>query len=207
MIRINLASRSQAIADATRMTAISADGGEFLDQQDLQKQGAIRIFMILIGPLCLFAYQNYSIPQKKAAIRTATNQLAEIEKKNNAAKSAVEETKKFRELETRLQNQIQTIDNLRQERLNEVKLLDWVQKNIPEKLWLGRVDVKENRMDFQGSAETDAELTAFMDILSRHELIATVNLIKSSEQQSGPLIIKKFEIQCGLKPKGLGVVK
>ena len=206
MIKINLASKSQAIADATRMTSMNTEEGEqLIDQQDLQKQGLFRLVVMFVGPLSLMAYQNYNIPQKRNTLRAAQSQLSQLEQKNNSAKTAVEETKKFRELESKLQSQIQTIDNLRQERFNEVKLLDWVQQQMPEKLWLTRIEMKDQRMDFQGIAETDAELTAFMDILGRSPLIASVNLIKSTEQQSGPLIIKKFEIQCALKVKELAV--
>ena len=199
MIRVNLAVRSQAVIDATRLTAIAADNTDAVDQQDIQKQGLYRLLVVLIGPLALLGYERIVIPQKKSELRSHQVRLSEYEQKNNAAKSAVEETKKFKDDETRLQNQIQTIESLRKERLNEVKILSAIQQQIPEKLWLSRVELKGEVLNLQGVSATDAEITAFMDSLSQHGLIASVDLIKSTEQQSGSLIVKRFEIRCGVK--------
>jgi hypothetical protein len=38
-----------------------------------------------------------------------------------------------------------------------------------------------------------------MDKLSQYKLIASVDLIKSAEQQVSNVILKKFEIKCGIR--------
>jgi Tfp pilus assembly protein PilN len=199
MIRVNLAVRSQAVIDATRMTSIAADMGDSIGQQDLQKQGLYRLLLLLLGPLALIGMERMILPQKTSQLRRAQAQLSELEAKNLAAKSALEETRKFKELETKIQNQIQTIEGLRQERLNEVKLLSLIQEEIPEKLWLSRLEIRTDQLILQGTSATDAEMTSFMDNLSKQSLISSVDLIKSSEVQVSNVIVKKFEIRCGIR--------
>ncbi|MEI7973033.1 MAG: PilN domain-containing protein, partial [Bdellovibrio sp.] len=188
-------------------TSIAADMGDSIGQQDLQKQGLFRLLLLLLGPLALIGMERMIIPQKTSQLRRSQAQLAELEAKNIAAKSALGETKKFKDLEAKIQNQIQTIEGLRKKRLNEVKLLSAIQEEIPEKLWLSKLEIRSDQLILQGTSATDAEMTSFMDNLSKQSLISSVDLIKSSEGQISNVIVKKFEIRCGIRldaPEGVG---
>ncbi len=202
MIKINLAGKAPRSFEGTNVgiTAIAGGGGdlEMVSSSDLQKQGVLRLVGLLLGPMALFAFQSYNLPGKSAKLAQVQSELSRLESRNLLAKNAVDEYKKFKENETKLQAQISTIDGLRKDRQNEVQLLDLIQKQIPEKMWLSKLEIREGKINFQGVAYTDSELTGFMEALSRSPLISKVNLIKSTEQTSGSLIVKKFDIECAL---------
>ena len=118
--------------------------------------------------------------------------------KNEQAKGAVAETKKFKEDQEKLQKQIDTLEGLRKERLREVKVMDNLQKDIPEKVWLTKVDFQETKLVISGLAIADSELTTFMENLSGSVFLHDVALLRSSEQPSEGGVLKKFDISCAL---------
>jgi type IV pilus assembly protein PilN len=193
MIRINLMS--------SQIAPSSMEGAEgFADfEQDasqVEKQGALRLVMILILPLALILYENQNLPDLKTQLRNQNKRMQELTKKNQEAKSAVEEIAKFKEDQTRLQNQIDTLESLQKERLREVKILDNIQRDIPKKVWLSRVEFKEGNIMIAGSASTDLELTLFMENLSRSVFLQNVDLVKSVDVTGDASGLKQFEIVC-----------
>lgn len=195
MIRINLAT--------AQMPAQKLDGVESFevadgDTQKLQSQGAMRGLMIFILPLALYAWEFQNIPELKQKLRSKSTLLESLTVKNDQAKGAVEEIKKFKEDEARLQKQIDTLDGLQRERLREVKILDNIQKDIPEKVWFNRLDFNEGKLTLSGVAVSDSDLTLLMENLSKSVFLSEVNLVKSTELPGEKRTLKKFEIVCVL---------
>lgn len=167
-----------------------AAGGD----KEIQKQGAIRLFVLLLVPIAIYAYELQSIPELQRTVQRKRAVLATLKTKNGQAKGAVEEIKKFKEDQVKLQRQIDTLETLRKERLKEVKILDNLQKDIPDKVWLTKVDLSSGKIVLAGLATADAELTGFMENLSRSVFLREVNLVRSSEQASDSGVLKRFEI-------------
>ncbi|MEZ0390830.1 MAG: PilN domain-containing protein, partial [Pseudobdellovibrionaceae bacterium] len=86
--------------------------------------------------------------------------------------------------------------SLQRERLREVKILDNLQKDIPEKVWLERLEFKDTNLMISGKAISDGELTNFMENLSKSVFLKEVNLLKSSELSTDRGMLKQFEIVC-----------
>ena len=199
MIRINLAkgkAKIAANADSTQTrTFASSDGGG--DDSQLRRALIVRIALILLGPLLLFVYEQQTLPSLSSRLRQKNQELTTLTLKNNQAREAVSQTKKYKNEQDVLQTQINTIEGLKKDRLREVKVLDFMQKDMPAKLWLTRMELVEGKLDIQGIASTDAELTLFMDNLSRSAYLKEVSLVRSvdySQKEYGA--VKKFEISC-----------
>lgn len=170
------------------------------DNKEIQKQGFLRLFVILILPAILYTYQNQNIPVLQAKLQSKRNLLQTLTSKNEQAKNAVEEIKKFKEDQAQLQKQITTLESLRKDRLREVKILDNLQKDLPEKIWLSKINLEANRMQISGTTVSDLELSSFMDNLSKSIFLKRVNLIRSSDLPfNGGLQTKSFEISCDLE--------
>lgn len=201
MIRINLARGLPPIG--TGASAVegldafeAAAAGE--DSSQVDRQGAMRLLMILLVPLALYGYEYMNLPELSAKLRSKNTLLTSLTQKNEQAKGAVEEIKKFKEDQARLQKQIDTLDGLQKERLREVKILDNLQKDIPEKLWLTKIEFQEINLIIAGVTTSDSELTALMENLSKSVFLKEVNLVRSSESQTERGLVKKFEIVCVL---------
>ena len=95
-----------------------------------------------------------------------------------------------------LQKQIDTLEGLQRERLREVKILDNLQKDIPEKVWLTRMEFADANLRIAGAATADIEVSTFMDNLGRSVFLKDVSLVKSTNEESERGIFKVFEILC-----------
>lgn len=197
MIRINLLS-SSAMAGGGAGTSIASGGEMSVEARDIQRQGMMRLMVILLFPAALYAYEYIHIPDLQQRLNSKQNVLRDLQAKNEQAKTAVEEIQKFNEEKGRLQKQIDALDSLRRDRQKEVKILDSIQKDIPEKVWLTRVELKENDILLDGMTTADPELTSFMETLSKSVFYKSVNLIRSQEQQSDKGVLKSFEVSCNI---------
>ena len=197
MIRINL-------VNGKKISASTAPSGEEIlsnaEAKEVQKQGLLRLFVILILPLLLYLYEFQNLPELRARVQSKRNLLNSLTQKNAQAKTAVEEIKKFKIDQAQLQKQITTLESLRKERLREVKILDNLQKDTHEKVWITKVSVDARRLTISGVTLGDLELSAFMDVLSRSIFLTRVNLVRSADLPfSGGVQTKSFEIVCELE--------
>lgn len=198
MIKINLASKKTSTAWTARGQNPSAsdamDSGDFAT---IRSQAIKNLVIILIGPIGLFLYEQTLIPDLQAKVNALMNEQRVLTEKNTKASEAVTQTTKFRKEQEALQAQINSIESLKKERMREVKILDFIQKDIPEKMWLTKLELIEGKFQIEGLAVTDSELTQFMDVLSRSAYLKEVSLIRSSDSSSKNFgQVKKFEISC-----------
>lgn len=200
MIRINLAKSSRG----QESQAIAGLGTDTSGSSEIQRQGLLRLAVLLLCPLALWVYELQLIPDLQSKLASKRNVLESLKQKNEKAKGAVEEIKKFKEDQTKLQKQIDTLEGLRRERLKEVKVMDNLQKDIPEKVWLTKLDFQETKLTLSGLATADTELTLFMETLSKSVFLHEVSLVRSSEQPSENGILKKFDISCAIDVQSPG---
>jgi type IV pilus assembly protein PilN len=189
MIKINL-------AQGTAKTAIvtgESDLGEFSDR-DMLIQAFLRLIILMLGPLALYLYEGQILPEKTALLSQKQQVLASLMQKNESAKNAVEEVKKFEADRALIQAQIDIIDGLKKEKMREIKILDLVQKDLPEKMWLTKLEYRNNEFIFNGFAGTDGDLTQFMDTLSKSIYVKDVNLKKSADKVISGSNLKEFSI-------------
>ncbi len=194
MIRINLA-KSIPIATVANNAEVM-EGNLELGSQDIQKQGMIRLAVMLLFPLGLLVYEKQNIPDLQRTFKQKTAELNKLQAKNNAAKGAVEEILKFNEDKEKLQNQVDTLENLQKDRLREVKILDNIQKDIPEKVWLKRIEFKDTELKIFGTSTGDPEIASFVDNLSKMVFLTSVIPVKSADEVSDKGIFKTFELSC-----------
>lgn len=205
MIKINLAKELQpkkkGLFGSGEPKLESFDSAEATGEAaDLKKALIVRLVMLLAGPAALFIYQDMNIPPKVARTAQLNQELATLTAKNQQAAASVSEIKKFEKEEEKLKAQIIVIENLQKDRLKEVRVLDYVQREIPEKVWLNRMGLADGRMVIEGMATGDSELTNFMDGLQGSAYLKEVSLVRSNEvslPDSG--VVRKFEISCLLE--------
>lgn len=186
MIRINLVTKGAPTAAGSE--------GVVEDLKDLQKKGALNLLIILAGPLALFGYDYVKIPELQSQVRRATTELNKLKEENAKAKTALDEKNRFEQDRIKLQTQIRSIESLSADRIKEVRLLDSIQRDLPQKVWLTRVEIKDNRLNLQGLAISDLDLTSLMEILSQSVFLKEVRLIRSAEQASPQGVLKTFQV-------------
>lgn len=197
MIKINL--KVSGIGSVSGISGSEVNISMGSEEVEIQKQGFFRLLIILLGPLALYLWQIQNIPGIQTQLRNKQTVLEELVNKNESAKSAVEEIKKYKTDELKLKEQINTIENLRKDRMREVRILDLIQREMPEKMWLTRIEMRENKINITGFAATDSELTQFMDILSKSVFMQDVSLVRTTEKNIEGSTLKDFSIGATLK--------
>ncbi len=192
MIRVNLNLDAKALRMATDT------GEDIVDQAILQREGIKRLVIILLIPVGLIVYERQNIPELQSKISSKNAYIVELSSKNAKARGAVSEITKFKEDQAKLQAQIDSIEILRKQRMREVQILDTIQKETPSKLWLSKIDLKEDKLQLNGYATSDLDVSMFMEALSRSVFLQQVNLIKSEERTESGTTLKYFTIDCAL---------
>ncbi len=195
MIKINLVKKAPKSESATGMD-VDLDFGKMPDRE-VSTQAIVKLLIILIGPLGLWMYSDMIlIPDKMELISAKQKNLDELTQKNNAAASAVAEMKSFEQDEARLKEQINVIENLRKDRMREVKVLDVVQREMPEHMWLTKVELNSGKIRLEGVAGNNMDRNQLIDSLNKSNLVKDVNLLKTNEELIDGNKVENFSIDC-----------
>ncbi|WP_413288692.1 PilN domain-containing protein [Bdellovibrio sp. HCB337] len=197
MIRINLAT-TRHMSAAMPGTAAAEGGGDTQVSEQTRREGLTKLLVILMAPAALFFYEQQNIPTIQAEMARKQNALMELQTYNAQAENAVNEIKKFKEDEKKIQARIAALEKIAKDRFREVKVLDLFQQVIPERVWFTRVDIKEGRILLAGFSTSDVDISTFMDSLSKSVFLQEVVLVSSSEHIQDNMTLKKFEISCVL---------
>lgn len=200
MIKINLLTAQKGVASVGGAipSLEGAEGFGAVSEGDLRKQALTKLLFMCLFPAILFGIEMQIVPGKKTELASRQAILNQLLQDNEKAKKAAEEITKSESEQKKVQGQINSIESVRKGRLLEVKVLDSLQRTIPGKIWLQRIDYSVGKISMSGSAVTDIALTGFMDSLGKNTFFKDVNLVRSNEQvdeQTG-MTVKKFEVSC-----------
>ncbi len=155
-----------------------------------------RVLIMLVGPIGLYFYSDMMvIPNKIALIEINRSKLNEFINKNNSAASAVMEMKNFQRSETRLKEQIEAIENLRRDRLREVKILDLIQREMPEQMWLTKVEYTGEQIRLDGVANSSMQRNQLVEALNKSDQLQDINILRSSEETIENRKVEVFSLE------------
>lgn len=198
MIRINLA-KGMAVAGGAGAAASAAEVAE----KSVRRTALRNVVLLIIGPLFLMVLEQQMMTEKRGALKSVRLKLTDAQEKNAAAKGAMDEIRKIKAEQEKVQTQIRSLEGVRKPKGQDVKLLEYIRQSIPEHVWLDRLETGDNHVQIKGFAVTDSDLTIFMDALSRSNFLKEVNLLRSQDQNMPEFgSVKRFELACLLE--GLG---
>jgi type IV pilus assembly protein PilN len=181
--------------------AAGSDMGEFdFGLQISNRQLIVNLVLLLLGPIVMFLHQDSNLPPKQARLNQINTELSSLQAKNTQAAASVDEIKRYEKEQEKLEFQIKAINRLQKDRLREVRVLDYIQREIPERVWLSKLELNDNKMTISGTATADTELTNFMENLQKSAYLKDVNLLRSTEATVPEMgVVRKFEISCLLE--------
>lgn len=195
MIKINLAPQSQASSSS----ALGVTDSSLLSAQELRSEALKRLVILVIGPLALYFYEAQNIDAKYVDLNAKNAELTTLQAYNSKQANSVAEIKKFKEDEALIEARIAAVEKISKDRNREIRVLDLLQTVIPEKAWLTRIQVFPDRVNIQGLALGDAEVSSFLDALTKSVFLIDVNLVSSSEVIKEGIPLRSFEISCLLE--------
>ena len=171
-----------------------------VDQKELQKQGLVKLVLIMLPAVALYAYEAQSIPtlvSERGALRSS---LSNLKSYNSKSEASVREIKKFKSDENRIQQRIEALQRLSKSRTNEIKILKLLGDVIPEKAWLNTVTIAQNRVNIVGLAMNNSEVNNFSEKLKSNILVADLQLVRIAEERvENRPPLTRFEFNCLLE--------
>ena len=199
MIKINLASASSISPGSASLSSMGVSSDGFISPELARKEALKRLVLLLVGPLALIIYENQNLPAKQAELNAKTTMLSELQNYNSRQAASVAEIKKFKEDEALIEARIAALEKISVDRQREIRVMELLQTVIPEKSWVTRVQINPERVNIQGMALSDFEVSTFLDSLTKSAFLLDVNLLNSSEVVEDGVTLKKFEISCLLE--------
>lgn len=199
MIKINLASSASIGTGPSLGASLGISSDSFLSPDQIRKEAMKRLVLLLVGPLALYIYENQNIPAKVADLNAKNQVLAELQSYNSKQAASVAEIKKFKEDEALIEARISALEKISKDRQREIRVMELLQTVIPEKAWLTRVQISPEKVNIQGLALSDYEVSTFLEALTKSAFLMDVILLNSSEVVQDGVTLKKFEISCLLE--------
>jgi Tfp pilus assembly protein PilN len=188
MIKINLGQKSKKMS-------ISNYSSIQVSEEMSQRKAIVNLFLILMIPALLAVYETQTIPSKKLEIQKVNKERSELQKFNQDAAAVQERIKKLNEDQSKLSSKIKILSSLKTGRVKEVRMLDLVQTQIPEQVWLTSIELTDQLLRIQGYSTKDSEVSIFIERMNKESILSNLTLIKSSRENFPSIgFVTKFEI-------------
>lgn len=192
MIKINLRPDMVAAAEG-------ADPQGDIADVEIQRKGLVHILVMLILPVALYVYGAQARPEKEQQIQSLNGQIAELTSFNDKQVAIVNEIQKIENDEKDVEKKIDAISALTQGRLVEIKVLDLLQSIIRDKMWIKLIEVDNSKVVIEGMAQTEMDVSLFLDDLTKNVLLRDVRLFESQQEQYEGQNFSKFKITAMLE--------
>ena len=203
MIRVNLLENRGSVArplganvgggTATEYGA-GGTGVETSLSSALGKAIAMNLAILLTFPAALIYYERYNIGLLRARANEIAGQVSQKQQVLQSKKEEIAQSASLKEKAKELANKISLLKVLARTRLREIKTLDFIQTNLPERVWLKELSFKAGDLLMKGSAVTDDELTVFIRALEKNRSFTKVLLVQAKEERTKDGTVKGFEL-------------
>jgi len=132
--------------------------------------------LVLIGVLFFHGSVSGTIEHLDTEIGKANAQV-------NRLKKQIGEVEGFKARKAELQQKVDVISNLQQDRKGPLKIFEALSASIPEKCWIEQLSIKGERVDLSGVALNNYTIANFMTALGQSGRFRNV-VLGSAEQAS-----------------------
>lgn len=163
-------------------------------RQTIQQQvlaGLGLIVATLIACVVWTAAVASQVDEKLAQIDQKKNELRQLEK-------IIGEVDEFTKKKKELEDKLEVIESLRKGKTGPVRALDDLATDIPNRVWLSRVEESAGSMTIEGLAVDHEDVSAFMKALQKSKYYSdiTLNYSRASTSRQGGAVLYDFKITC-----------
>lgn len=200
MIKINLVNKSTV---QTQLGPTISDAGDvILTRDEMIKQAGLRVFVMLIFPICLYLYEDYVlIPDMNRANNTKLKELADLRAYNQKREPSVNEIKKYGEEKIKIERKIEILNKIARERGRELTLHKFFQKAVPDKTWLTEYNYNQakDRITIKGSSFFASDIPKLRQEIQSDVMFKSVEVSSQKEGKFQGQSIEEFEMSINLE--------
>lgn len=163
---------------------------ETIQQQLLAFAGVI--IATIIGCIVWTAYNSNVASDKREQISERRKELAQLDK-------IIGEVNEFTNKKKELEEKLKIIDQLKKGKTGPVRALDDLASEIPNRVWLTKLDEKSGSVTLDGIAIDHEDVSAFMKALQKSKYFTNIVLGYSKKTSStGGTTLYEFKITCSV---------
>jgi Tfp pilus assembly protein PilN len=191
MIRINLLKSEQKKA----LKATEAQETHVLTQEFVEKKAKkpfelnynLIFLLVIITVAALFYTQRQSIDKEKILLQAAQSEKSQLQ-------NVVKTLDQLEQQRVLLEKKITLITQLKSRQGAAVWILDALNRNIPEWVWLIEASYKGNRISIKGRAINNNLIADFLSNLENSPIFENVELKNSTQKKSGSNLYYDFSL-------------
>src|SRR5262245_1241665 len=164
---------------------------ETVQQQLLAFAGVI--VATIIGCIVWTAYNSNVASQRRDQIAERRKELQQLDK-------IIGEVNEFTAKKKELEEKLGIIEQLKKGKTGPVKALDDLATEIPNRVWLVKIDEKGGNMTLEGMAIDHEDVSAFMKALQKSKYFSNIVLSYSKEKKdpTANSSMYEFKISCSV---------
>lgn len=200
MIKINLLknkvndARTSATIGETTFSATTS-----FETMGDNKGALVNLLLMFVFVVPLIFYENMVQNDLNAQVTRVRAESAKIKKDLDQKKARQKESAKVEAELQELQSKIEVVRKLSKYRVRELKALDFLQTVIPDRVWMTSIKYEADKLDLEGMAIADEDLTEFVKRLEARKFFSSVLLLQARESQSKEGTVKTFQVSCNLE--------
>ena len=153
--------------------------------------GSVVVFILLL--VLVHVNMNSAISDLETKNKEAESSLAILNKK-------IGDIEKYKRDKEELEQKLDVIVTLEENRLAPVKILDDLAMLVPAKsIWLTKITQKDNRLIIEGNGRDNIAVANFMKTIENFEPIKTVDLISAKRVEIAGITFQNFNFSCVIK--------
>ncbi len=178
MIRINLLQQKKTIRN-----------------ESIQRQllgFAMVIVVTLVGCFVWWAVKNHEADSRQETVKAKQQEVAQLDK-------IIGEVNEFTQKKKELEEKLNVIQSLKKGKTGPVRALDDLATEIPNRVWLSKMEESGGRMVFEGQAVDHEDVSAFMKALQKSKYFSNVVLgFSKAGKAQGGAVFYEFKITCSV---------
>lgn len=165
-------------------------------KETAKQQIAVLVLTLLVVAgigVGVYAYYLAKVSATKSDISAAEQESAQLKVK-------LGEIDNLKKLKAEVQKKLDVLNQLRKNKTGPVKRLGTLSDTVPENLWLTAYTESPPNVSISGVAASEELIAEFMRRLQASNDYSGVELIVSEQAEIAGNKVKKFQINCQLKP-------
>ncbi|MGB9835564.1 MAG: PilN domain-containing protein [Candidatus Saccharicenans sp.] len=154
--------------------------------------GTIIFLLLLVSLAGYYFYQNWEMQKEKQLI-------AQAQQEKNQLQYVVAKLEEVKLQKSQLEMKINLIKQLKSNQDIAVKIMDELNRRIPDYVWLKEASYDGNTLKIKGQALSNNLIADFITNLERSETFGTVNLIESSQRTQSGAVYLEFNMTVPVK--------
>lgn len=159
-------------------------------QQQLLGFAAV-VVATIIGCIVWTAYNSNVASQRRDQIAERRKELTQLDK-------IIGEVNEFTAKKKELEEKLGIIDQLKKGKTGPVRALDDLATEIPNRVWLMKLDEKNRTVAMEGIAVDHEDVSAFMKALQKSKYFSNIVLSYSKEKKEAGSSLYEFKITCSV---------